>query len=450
MIKDLTTGAGYHSSLDGLSKLNPHDGDIGNPAMCHSLSPDFGPKTFEMGNDEWVRLEQLQDRLVLTGQQMGELLSKFSRNNGLVVSSGASKILEPAEAKSCFTSLNNSIRLAEDRSEVLSYIERLIPLVVNGKDKPWIENLSEKLQFVPPPELQVRMLARAAFSILTAHPALTNKLLGAISRVDAGEEFPPGISTAEMMVEGFLSTQFPVRHFRHVLDACDTARIRFPDASEQKGLQRLRDIFMAGSFPGEDTQLFVAAVESAVAQTPHIDTRLVKTTIPGQIETMLKNAWMQVMAPDLDAKNITKLTAYDPMPDNSSRRAGPDSLLSNTVRVLSQPSLAANSQLSLGEQYAYSCLVEFRGCDTRSQQPVTELNALIEELAGKKQLLAILFGPEFQEGAKVLKEQCPGLVVAFKGHSDRSRYSRLVMEEVFINKSFERSFKEPEAQKIIR
>lgn len=388
-----------------------------------------------LSDDDWNRLKQLQGRLAPLPRESRKILI-YNVVGNLCDNSPFAEILAIQGQREFFESLDQLWRTFQDDAYIQSYIENLEPLTINREDKKWIQALVQGFKFVPPPAKETSILARAVLWVLQQNEALKSKLLEATKHVDS-VPIPQGIETQQQWVDGFLAHDFPLMCFRGTLDACFDRKIRFEEPSAKKDLTVLKDLFMVASFPGEDKQILVDAMQSAWnGSTSKAESSPLQTTDKLFAEDMLISTWMQVSKQELEDWEILKLLHRDPnYPINKSER---DSVLFRRVHLLSQPPGQRPSGMGLAEWYAECCICEYTGRSQKPTNPIAEFNAFLAQLAKRQAIAAMFITKEFQEGIIALKEHCPSLVLVILSASDASRYSSIYRELAFTDSNLAR------------
>jgi hypothetical protein len=385
-------------------------------------------------SDDWIRLKELQKRLVpLPPASRRILVHKIVGPR--CADSPFAEILAINGQREFFETLDQLWQTTEDASFIHDYIENLEPLTLNRDDKKWIQGLLRRIKFVPPPAKETNILAKAALWVLQQNETLKSKLLAAINHVDS-VEIPRGIETEQQLMDGFLAHDFPLMCFRGTLDACLDRRIRFEEPSAKKDLTVLKDLFMVASFPGEDKKILVDAMQGAWNGSISKAGSPLQTTDKLFAEDMLISTWMQVSKQELEDWEILKLLHRDPnYPVNKSER---DSVLFRRVHVLSQPSGQRPTDMSLAEWYAECCICEYTGKIQKPASPIAEFNEFLAELAKRQAIAAMFITKEFQEGIDALTKHCPSLVLVILSTIDASRYSSIYRELAFTDSNLAR------------
>ena len=385
-------------------------------------------------SDDWIRLKELQKRLVpLPPASRRILVHKIVGPR--CADSPFAEILAINGQREFFETLDQLWQTTEDASFIHDYIENLEPLTLNRDDKKWIQGLLRRVKFVPPPAKETNILAKAALWVLQQNETLKSKLLAAINHVDS-VEIPRGIETEQQLMDGFLAHDFPLMCFRGTLDACLDRRIRFEEPSAKKDLTVLKDLFMVASFPGEDKKILVEAMQGAWNGSISKAGSPLQTTDKLFAEDMLISTWMQVSKQELEDWEILKLLHRDPnYPVNKSER---DSVLFRRVHVLSQPSGQRPTDMSLAEWYAECCICEYTGKIQKPASPIAEFNEFLAELAKRQAIAAMFITKEFQEGIDALTKHCPSLVLVVLSATDASRYSSIYRELAFTDSNLAR------------
>ena len=385
-------------------------------------------------SDDWIRLKELQKRLAPLSPASRRILV-FKIVGPLCDNSPFAEILAINGQREFFETLDQLWRTIEDESYIQDYIENLEPLTLNRDDKKWIEGLTRRIKFVPPPAKETNILAKAALWVLQQNETLKSKLLAAIKHVDS-VEIPRGIETEQQLMDGFLAHDFPLMCFRGTLDACLDRRIRFEEPSAKKDLTVLKDLFMVASFPGEDKKILFDAMQGAWNGSMSKAGSPLQTTDKLFAEDLLISTWMQVSKQELEDWEILKLLHRDPnYPVNKSER---DSVLFRRVHVLSQPSGQRPTDMGLAEWYAECCICEYTGKLQKPASPITEFNEFLAELAKRQAIAAMFITQEFQEGIDALTKHCPSLVLVILSATDASRYSSIYRELAFTDSNLAR------------
>ena len=385
-------------------------------------------------SDEWIRLKDLQKRIAPLSPASRRILV-FKIVGPLCDNSPFAEILAINGQREFFETLDQLWRTIEDESYIQDYIENLEPLTLNRDDKKWIEGLTRRIKFVPPPAKETNILAKAALWVLQQNETLKSKLLAAIKHVDS-VEIPQGIETEQQLMDGFLAHDFPLMCFRGTLDACLDRRIRFEEPSAKKDLTVLKDLFMVASFPGDDKRILVDAMQGAWNGSMSKAGSPLQTTSKLFAEDMLISTWMQVSKQELEDWEILKLLHRDPnYPVNKSER---DSVLFRRVHVLSQPSGQRPTDMGLAEWYAECCICEYTGKLQKPASPIAEFNEFLAELAKRQAIAAMFITKEFQEGIDALTKHCPSLVLVILSATDASRYSSIYRELAFTDSNLAR------------
>ncbi|MCE2752647.1 MAG: hypothetical protein LW720_12250, partial [Pirellula sp.] len=299
-------------------------------------------------SDDWIRLKELQKRLAPLSPASRRILV-FKIVGPLCDNSPFAEILAINGQREFFETLDQLWKTIDEESYIQEYIENLEPLTLNRDDKKWIQGLTRRIKFVPPPAKETNILAKAALWVLQQNETLKFKLLAAIKHVDS-VEIPQGIETEQQLMDGFLAHDFPLMCFRGTLDACLDRRIRFEEPSAKKDLTVLKDLFMVASFPGDDKRILVDAMQGAWNGSISKAGSPLQTTDKLFAEDMLISTWMQVSKQELEDWEILKLLHRDPnYLVNKSER---DSVLFRRVHVLSQPSGQRPTDMGLAEWYA--------------------------------------------------------------------------------------------------
>ena len=385
-------------------------------------------------SDDWIRLKELQKRLVPLPPASRRILV-YKIVGPLCDNSPFAEILAINGQREFFETLDQLWQTTEDASFIHDYIENLEPLTLNRDDKKWIQGLLRRVKFVPPPAKETNILAKAALWVLQQNETLKSNLLAAINHVDS-VEIPRGIETEQQLMDGFLAHDFPLMCFRGTLDACLDRRIRFEEPSAKKDLTVLKDLFMVASFPGEDKKILVEAMQGAWNGSISKAGSPLQTTDKLFAEDMLISTWMQVSKQELEDWEILKLLHRDPnYPVNKSER---DSVLFRRVHVLSQPSGQRPTDMSLAEWYAECCICEYTGKIQKPASPIAEFNEFLAELAKRQAIAAMFITKEFQEGIDALTKHCPSLVLVILSATDASRYSSIYRELAFTDSNLAR------------
>ena len=385
-------------------------------------------------SDDWIRLKELQKRLAPLSPASRRILV-FKIVGPLCDNSPFAEILAINGQREFFETLDQLWRTIEDESYIQDYIENLEPLTLNRDDKKWIEGLTRRIKFVPPPAKETNILAKAALWVLQQNETLKSKLLAAIKHVDS-VEIPRGIETEQQLMDGFLAHDFPLMCFRGTLDACLDRRIRFEEPSAKKDLTVLKDLFMVASFPGEDKKILFDAMQGAWNGSMSKAGSPLQTTDKLFAEDLLISTWMQVSKQELEDWEILKLLHRDPnYPVNKSER---DSVLFRRVHVLSQPSGQRPTDMGLAEWYAECCICEYTGKLQKPASPIAEFNEFLAELAKRQAIAAMFITQEFQEGIDALTKHCPSLVLVILSATDASRYSSIYRELAFTDSNLAR------------
>ena len=385
-------------------------------------------------SDDWIRLKELQKRLAPLSPASRRILV-YKIVGPLCDNSPFAEILAINGQREFFDALDQLWRTIEDESYIQDYIENLEPLTLNRDDKKWIQGLTRRIKFVPPPAKETNILAKAALWVLQQNETLKSKLLAAIKHVDS-VEIPQGIETEQQLMDGFLAHDFPLMCFRGTLDACLDRRIRFEEPSAKKDLTVLKDLFMVASFPGDDKRILVDAMQGAWNGSISKSGSPLQTTDKLFAEDMLISTWMQVSKQELEDWEILKLLHRDPnYPVNKSER---DSVLFRRVHVLSQPSGQRPTDMGLAEWYAECCICEYTGKLQKPASPITEFNEFLAELAKRQAIAAMFITQEFQEGIDALTKHCPSLVLVILSATDASRYSSIYRELAFTDSNLAR------------
>ena len=385
-------------------------------------------------SDDWIRLKELQKRIAPLPPASRRILV-YKIVGPLCDNSPFAEILAINGQREFFETLDQLWRTIEDESYIQDYIENLEPLTLNRDDKKWIQGLTRRIKFVPPPAKETNILAKAALWVLQQNETLKSKLLAAIKHVDS-VEIPQGIETEQQLMDGFLAHDFPLMCFRGTLDACLDRRIRFEEPSAKKDLTVLKDLFMVASFPGDDKRILVDAMQGAWNGSISKSGSPLQTTSKLFAEDMLISTWMQVSKQELEDWEILKLLHRDPnYPVNKSER---DSVLFRRVHVLSQPSGQRPTDMGLAEWYAECCICEYTGKIQKPASPITEFNEFLAELAKRQAIAAMFITQEFQEGIDALTKHCPSLVLVILSATDASRYSSIYRELAFTDSNLAR------------
>ena len=385
-------------------------------------------------SDDWIRLKELQKRLAPLSPASRRILV-FKIVGPLCDNSPFAEILAIDGQREFFDALDQLWRTIEDESYIQDYIENLEPLTLNRDDKKWIQGLTRRIKFVPPPAKEINILAKAALWVLQQNETLKSKLLAAIKHVDS-VEIPQGIETEQQLMDGFLAHDFPLMCFRGTLDACLDRRIRFEEPSAKKDLTVLKDLFMVASFPGDDKRILVDAMQGAWNGSISKSGSPLQTTDKLFAEDLLISTWMQVSKQELEDWEILKLLHRDPnYPVNKSER---DSVLFRRVHVLSQPSGQRPTDMGLAEWYAECCICEYTGKLQKPASSITEFNEFLAELAKRQAIAAMFITQEFQEGIDALTKHCPSLVLVILSATDASRYSSIYRELAFTDSNLAR------------
>ena len=385
-------------------------------------------------SDDWIRLKELQKRLAPLSPASRRILV-YKIVGPLCDNSPFAEILAINGQREFFDALDQLWRTIEDESYIQDYIENLEPLTLNRDDKKWIQGLTRRIKFVPPPAKETNILAKAALWVLQQNETLKSKLLAAIKHVDS-VEIPQGIETEQQLMDGFLAHDFPLMCFRGTLDACLDRRIRFEEPSAKKDLTVLKDLFMVASFPGDDKRILVDAMQGAWNGSISKSGSPLQTTDKLFAEDLLISTWMQVSKQELEDWEILKLLHRDPnYPVNKSER---DSVLFRRVHVLSQPSGQRPTDMGLAEWYAECCICEYTGKLQKPASPIAEFNEFLAELAKRQAIAAMFITQEFQEGIDALTKHCPSLVLVILSATDASRYSSIYRELAFTDSNLAR------------
>ena len=385
-------------------------------------------------SDDWIRLKELQNRIAPLSPASRRILV-FKIVGPLCDNSPFAEILAINGQREFFETLDQLWKTIDEESYIQEYIENLEPLTLNRDDKKWIEGLTRRIKFVPPPAKETNILAKAALWVLQQNETLKSKLLAAIKHVDS-VEIPQGIETEQQLMDGFLAHDFPLMCFRGTLDACLDRRIRFEEPSAKKDLTVLKDLFMVASFPGEDKKILFDAMQGAWNGSMSKAGSPLQTTDKLFAEDLLISTWMQVSKQELEDWEILKLLHRDPnYPVNKSER---DSVLFRRVHVLSQPSGQRPTDMGLAEWYAECCICEYTGKLQKPASPITEFNEFLAELAKRQAIAAMFITQEFQEGIDALTKHCPSLVLVILSATDASRYSSIYRELAFTDSNLAR------------
>lgn len=385
-------------------------------------------------SDDWIRLKELQKRLAPLSPASRRILV-FKIVGHLCDNSPFAEILAINGQREFFETLDQLWKTIDEESYIQEYIENLEPLTLNRDDKKWIQGLTRRIKFVPPPAKETNILAKAALWVLQQNETLKSKLLAAIKHVDS-VEIPRGIETEQQLMDGFLAHDFPLMCFRGTLDACLDRRIRFEEPSAKKDLTVLKDLFMVASFPGDDKRILVDAMQGAWNGSISKSGSPLQTTDKLFAEDMLISTWMQVSKQELEDWEILKLLHRDPnYPVNKSER---DSVLFRRVHVLSQPSGQRPTDMGLAEWYAECCICEYTGKIQKPASPIAEFNEFLAELAKRQAIAAMFITQEFQEGIDALTKHCPSLVLVILSATDASRYSSIYRELAFTDSNLAR------------
>ena len=385
-------------------------------------------------SDDWIRLKELQKRLAPLSPASRRILV-FKIVGPLCDNSPFAEILAINGQREFFETLDQLWKTIDEESYIQEYIENLEPLTLNRDDKKWIQGLTRRIKFVPPPAKETNILAKAALWVLQQNETLKSKLLAAIKHVDS-VEIPQGIETEQQLMDGFLAHDFPLMCFRGTLDACLDRRIRFEEPSAKKDLTVLKDLFMVASFPGDDKRILVDAMQGAWNGSISKSGSPLQTTDKLFAEDMLISTWMQVSKQELEDWEILKLLHRDPnYPVNKSER---DSVLFRRVHVLSQPSGQRPTDMGLAEWYAECCICEYTGKLQKPASPIAEFNEFLAELAKRQAIAAMFITQEFQEGIDALTKHCPSLVLVILSATDASRYSSIYRELAFTDSNLAR------------
>ena len=385
-------------------------------------------------SDDWIRLKELQKRIAPLSPASRRILV-YKIVGPLCDNSPFAEILAINGQREFFDALDQLWKTIDEESYIQDYIENLEPLTLNRDDKKWIQGLTRRIKFVPPPAKETNILAKAALWVLQQNETLKSKLLAAIKHVDS-VEIPQGIETEQQLMDGFLAHDFPLMCFRGTLDACLDRRIRFEEPSAKKDLTVLKDLFMVASFPGDDKRILVDAMQGAWNGSISKSGSPLQTTDKLFAEDMLISTWMQVSKQELEDWEILKLLHRDPnYPVNKSER---DSVLFRRVHVLSQPSGQRPTDMGLAEWYAECCICEYTGKLQKPASPIAEFNEFLAELAKRQAIAAMFITQEFQEGIDVLTKHCPSLVLVILSATDASRYSSIYRELAFTDSNLAR------------
>ena len=385
-------------------------------------------------SDDWIRLKELQKRLAPLSPASRRILV-YKIVGPLCDNSPFAEILAINGQREFFETLDQLWKTIDEESYIQEYIENLEPLTLNRDDKKWIQGLTRRIKFVPPPAKETNILAKAALWVLQQNETLKSKLLAAIKHVDS-VEIPQGIETEQQLMDGFLAHDFPLMCFRGTLDACLDRRIRFEEPSAKKDLTVLKDLFMVASFPGDDKRILVDAMQGAWNGSISKSGSPLQTTDKLFAEDMLISTWMQVSKQELEDWEILKLLHRDPnYPVNKSER---DSVLFRRVHVLSQPSGQRPTDMGLAEWYAECCICEYTGKIQKPASPIAEFNEFLAELAKRQAIAAMFITQEFQEGIDALTKHCPSLVLVILSATDASRYSSIYRELAFTDSNLAR------------
>ena len=385
-------------------------------------------------SDDWIRLKELQKRIAPLSPASRRILV-YNIVGPLCDNSPFAESLAIDGQREFFDALDQLWRTIEDESYIQDYIENLEPLTLNRDDKKWIQGLTRRIKFVPPPAKETNILAKAALWVLQQNETLKSKLLAAIKHVDS-VEIPQGIETEQQLMDGFLAHDFPLMCFRGTLDACLDRRIRFEEPSAKKDLTVLKDLFMVASFPGDDKRILVDAMQGAWNGSISKSGSPLQTTDKLFAEDLLISTWMQVSKQELEDWEILKLLHRDPnYPVNKSER---DSVLFRRVHVLSQPSGQRPTDMGLAEWYAECCICEYTGKLQKPASSITEFNEFLAELAKRQAIAAMFITQEFQEGIDALTKHCPSLVLVILSATDASRYSSIYRELAFTDSNLAR------------
>ena len=385
-------------------------------------------------SDDWIRLKELQKRIAPLPPASRRILA-YKIVGPLCDNSPFAEILAINGQREFFETLDQLWKTIDEESYIQEYIENLEPLTLNRDDKKWIQGLTRRIKFVPPPAKETNILAKAALWVLQQNETLKSKLLAAIKHVDS-VEIPQGIETEQQLMDGFLAHDFPLMCFRGTLDACLDRRIRFEEPSAKKDLTVLKDLFMVASFPGDDKRILVDAMQGAWNGSISKSGSPLQTTSKLFAEDMLISTWMQVSKQELEDWEILKLLHRDPnYPVNKSER---DSVLFRRVHVLSQPSGQRPTDMGLAEWYAECCICEYTGKLQKPASPIAEFNEFLAELAKRQAIAAMFITQEFQEGIDALTKHCPSLVLVILSATDASRYSSIYRELAFTDSNLAR------------
>ena len=385
-------------------------------------------------SDDWIRLKELQNRIAPLSPASRRILV-FKIVGPLCDNSPFAEILAINGQREFFETLDQLWKTIDEESYIQEYIENLEPLTLNRDDKKWIQGLTRRIKFVPPPAKETNILAKAALWVLQQNETLKSKLLAAIKHVDS-VEIPQGIETEQQLMDGFLAHDFPLMCFRGTLDACLDRRIRFEEPSAKKDLTVLKDLFMVASFPGDDKRILVDAMQGAWNGSISKSGSPLQTTDKLFAEDLLISTWMQVSKQELEDWEILKLLHRDPnYPVNKSER---DSVLFRRVHVLSQPSGQRPTDMGLAEWYAECCICEYTGKLQKPASSITEFNEFLAELAKRQAIAAMFITQEFQEGIDALTKHCPSLVLVILSATDASRYSSIYRELAFTDSNLAR------------
>ena len=385
-------------------------------------------------SDDWIRLKELQNRIAPLSPASRRILV-FKIVGPLCDNSPFAEILAINGQREFFETLDQLWKTIDEESYIQEYIENLEPLTLNRDDKKWIQGLTRRIKFVPPPAKEINILAKAALWVLQQNETLKSKLLAAIKHVDS-VEIPQGIETEQQLMDGFLAHDFPLMCFRGTLDACLDRRIRFEEPSAKKDLTVLKDLFMVASFPGDDKRILVDAMQGAWNGSISKSGSPLQTTDKLFAEDLLISTWMQVSKQELEDWEILKLLHRDPnYPVNKSER---DSVLFRRVHVLSQPSGQRPTDMGLAEWYAECCICEYTGKLQKPASSITEFNEFLAELAKRQAIAAMFITHEFQEGIDALTKHCPSLVLVILSATDASRYSSIYRELAFTDSNLAR------------
>jgi len=385
-------------------------------------------------SDDWIRLKELQKRLAPLSPASRRILV-YKIVGPLCDNSPFAEILAINGQREFFETLDQLWKTIDEESYIQEYIENLEPLTLNRDDKKWIQGLTRRIKFVPPPAKETNILAKAALWVLQQNETLKFKLLAAIKHVDS-VEIPQGIETEQQLMDGFLAHDFPLMCFRGTLDACLDRRIRFEEPSAKKDLTVLKDLFMVASFPGDDKRILVDAMQGAWNGSISKAGSPLQTTDKLFAEDMLISTWMQVSKQELEDWEILKLLHRDPnYLVNKSER---DSVLFRRVHVLSQPSGQRPTDMGLAEWYAECCICEYTGKLQKPASPIAEFNEFLAELAKRQAIAAMFITQEFQEGIDALTKHCPSLVLVILSATDASRYSSIYRELAFTDSNLAR------------